>query len=94
MGLPGKRLSSSSKRRRAAHFALDKKVFVACSQCKKDIMPHRTCPFCGTYKARSIVDIKLPKRMRTAIAGAVAQAMAQKAEKSEKADKKEQKAEE
>ncbi|MBI4253025.1 50S ribosomal protein L32 [Candidatus Uhrbacteria bacterium] len=55
MGLPGKRLSSSSKRRRASHFAMKKRVLVACPQCKKAMAPHRVCVSCGTYKMREIV---------------------------------------
>ncbi len=64
MGLPGKRLSRSSKRRRAAHFSLKKKVFVACGQCKKEIMPHTACPFCGTYKAREVLALRVPKALK------------------------------
>jgi len=68
MGLPGKRLSRSSKRRRASHFSLKKAVLVACKQCKKQIMAHRACPFCGTYKLREVVTMKLPKAARAVVA--------------------------
>jgi len=61
MGLPGKRLSSSSKRRRAAHFALKKQVLVACPKCKKEIVPHQACRTCGTYKTREVIAMKMPK---------------------------------
>lgn len=61
MGLPGKRLSSSSKRRRASHFALKKKVLVACKKCQKEIVPHTVCLTCGTYKSREVVAMKMPK---------------------------------
>ncbi len=66
MGLPGKRLSRSSKRRRASHFALVKKTLTPCKDCKKAIMPHLACPFCGKYKGRQIIKIKLPKAARVA----------------------------
>ncbi len=52
MGLPGKKLSKSSKRRRAAHFALDPVQLVSCKKCAKSILPHRACSYCGTYKSR------------------------------------------
>ncbi len=58
MGLPGKRLSRSSKRRRAAHFALKPKTLKECPQCKKPILPHRVCPYCGSYKGRDIIPMK------------------------------------
>ncbi len=61
MGLPGKRLSRSSKRRRASHFALKKAILVACLKCKKMILPHRACSYCGVYKGREVVKMKLPK---------------------------------
>ncbi len=52
MGLPGKKLSKASKRRRAAHFALDPIQLVSCKKCAKAILPHRACMYCGTYKSR------------------------------------------
>lgn len=55
MGLPGKKLSKSSKRRRAAHFALDQIQLVACKKCSKAILPHRACTYCGTYKNRQVM---------------------------------------
>ncbi|MDP2656547.1 MAG: 50S ribosomal protein L32 [bacterium] len=55
MGLPGKKLSKSSKRRRAAHFALDQMQLVACKKCSKPILPHRACVYCGTYKSRQVI---------------------------------------
>ncbi|MEK7122645.1 MAG: 50S ribosomal protein L32, partial [Patescibacteria group bacterium] len=57
-GLPGKRLSSSSKRRRASHFAMKPAVLVACPQCKKQMSAHRACTFCGTYKGRTVTKVK------------------------------------
>ncbi|MDO8571463.1 MAG: 50S ribosomal protein L32 [bacterium] len=61
MGLPGKRLSRSSKRRRASHFALKKLTLAECLKCKKMILPHRACSYCGTYKGREVIKLKLPK---------------------------------
>ncbi|MBI4250023.1 50S ribosomal protein L32 [Candidatus Uhrbacteria bacterium] len=61
MGLPGKRLSRSSKRRRASHFALSKRVFVKCSHCAKPIMSHRVCAYCGHYKEKEIVPLRVRK---------------------------------
>ncbi|MDD5043857.1 MAG: 50S ribosomal protein L32 [Patescibacteria group bacterium] len=62
MGLPGHRRTSSDKRRRASHFALKKRNLVACQQCKKEIIPHRVCPYCGTYAGRQVVKVAAKKK--------------------------------
>jgi len=67
MGLPGKKLPSSSKRRRASHFALKKAVLVKCKQCKKEIVPHRVCASCGTYKSREVIALKMQKLKATPV---------------------------
>lgn len=64
MGLPGKRLSRSSKRRRAAHFAIHPQTLIECAKCKKKILPHRVCAYCGSYKGRDVVQ-KKSKTART-----------------------------
>lgn len=53
MGLPGKRLSRSSKRRRASQFRLKPVSTTTCPSCKASIQPHRACPSCGMYRGRS-----------------------------------------
>lgn len=58
MGLPGKRLSRSSKRRRAAHFALKPKTLISCKKCASPLLPHRACQTCGTYKGRAVIKLK------------------------------------
>jgi large subunit ribosomal protein L32 len=62
MGLPGHRRTSSHKRRRAAHFALKASKLVKCSNCKKPILPHRACVYCGYYLGRVVIKIKAPKK--------------------------------
>jgi large subunit ribosomal protein L32 len=62
MALPGHRLTSSSKRRRASHFALKKNQLVSCPKCNEPILPHHACPVCGTYKGREIVKLKIKKQ--------------------------------
>ncbi len=60
MGLPGHRRTSSHKRRRAAHFALKKLSLTVCGKCKKPVLQHTMCKFCGTYMGRTIVKVKGP----------------------------------
>ena len=57
MGLPGHRRTSSHKRRRSAHFGLDKVEVTACTQCKKPVKPHHACAFCGNYRGRKVAKI-------------------------------------
>lgn len=59
MGLPGHRRTSSHKRRRAAHFALKLEQLTTCPKCKKPVRPHYACAFCGTYRGRQAVRIKI-----------------------------------
>jgi len=58
MGLPSKKRTKSSKRRRAAHFALKTINLNQCPKCQKPIRPHRACRFCGFYKGREVIKIK------------------------------------
>lgn len=62
MGLPGHRRNSSSKRRRAAHFALKPKKLNKCPKCGKPVLAHRACAFCGTYKSRPVLKVKVAKK--------------------------------
>lgn len=53
MGLPGHRRTSSDKRRRAAHFALNKAQTTTCAACGKPCRPHHACLSCGQYRGRA-----------------------------------------
>lgn len=54
---PGHRRTSSHKRRRAAHFALEKVTFAVCAKCKSAVLPHHACGVCGTYNGRQAKDM-------------------------------------
>ncbi|MDO8626493.1 MAG: 50S ribosomal protein L32 [Candidatus Magasanikbacteria bacterium] len=64
MGLPGHRRTSSHKHRRAAHFALAIKTAASCPKCQKPIRPHHACAFCGTYRGRMVVKVKVAKKAK------------------------------
>lgn len=68
MGLPAKRRTKQSKRERAAHFGLKKRQLSTCPKCKKPIVPHRVCPFCGYYKGQDIlfIDTKAERKKKKA----------------------------
>jgi large subunit ribosomal protein L32 len=57
MGLPGHRRTSSHKRRRAAHFALESQTLGTCPKCSSPILPHRACQNCGAYHGRPVLDM-------------------------------------
>ncbi|PJC68675.1 50S ribosomal protein L32, partial [candidate division WWE3 bacterium CG_4_8_14_3_um_filter_42_11] len=35
-----------------------------CPQCKKLILPHTVCPYCGSYKSHSVVDLAIKSKTR------------------------------
>ncbi len=59
MGLPGHRRTSSHKRRRSAHFALSPAQLTTCPKCQKPVRPHYACAFCGTYRGREVMRVKV-----------------------------------
>jgi large subunit ribosomal protein L32 len=66
MGLPAKRRTKQSKRDRASHFALEHRQLTTCPKCKKPILPHHICKFCGYYKGQDILtlDIKAERKKK------------------------------
>ena len=68
MGIPTKKRTKQSKRERAAHFALNKKQFITCSKCKKPVLPHHVCTFCGYYKGQDVLllDAKTERKKKKA----------------------------
>lgn len=58
MGLPAKKSTRSAKKSRASHFVLKKVTLVKCPKCKKVILPHHVCQFCGTYSGREVLKIQ------------------------------------
>ncbi|MDD5341873.1 MAG: 50S ribosomal protein L32 [Patescibacteria group bacterium] len=61
MGLPGKKCPRSGKRHRLAWFKQKAGVLSICPKCKKPVRPHHACGFCGYYRGRSILAIKIKK---------------------------------
>lgn len=61
MSVPAKRRSRSKARRGRAHFALKKIKLSSCPKCDKAILPHTACAFCGSYKNREAIKLKVKK---------------------------------
>ena len=61
MTIPKKKHTSSKVGRRRSHHALKQTKLFSCPKCGKAILPHRACPFCGNYRGKEIVKIKVKK---------------------------------
>jgi len=59
--LPKRRRSISKAGRHNSHIAKIAPSLVECPQCHTKIMPHHTCPTCGTYQGREVIKIKTKK---------------------------------
>lgn len=62
MALPSKKRPKSEKKKRRAAHRLQKINYSYCPHCGKPVKPHHLCQFCGTYKGREIVKVKIPKK--------------------------------
>jgi len=58
MPVPKRRHSNSRTNKRRANWKLAAPNLVSCPHCKQPRLPHRTCPHCGYYGGREIVQIK------------------------------------
>jgi len=54
-----KRRKKSHRNKRRSHDALTKAALYKCPQCGKALLPHRACAFCGYYRGRAAVKIKV-----------------------------------
>ncbi|MDD4333277.1 MAG: 50S ribosomal protein L32 [Patescibacteria group bacterium] len=62
MSVPPKRRTSSSVRRRRSHDALKKSSLGKCPKCGQAVRQHCACSFCGTYKGREVIKIRIKKK--------------------------------
>lgn len=58
MGLPSKKSTKTGKKRRLALLKYKKTHLSTCPKCKKPVLPHQACFFCGTYRGREVITIK------------------------------------
>ncbi len=61
MAVPKKKTTRARRGKRRAHIKLAKLALVSCPHCKKPILPHRVCSYCGWYKGKEIIEIKIKK---------------------------------
>lgn len=58
-------MAKGKQLRRRSHLALKPQALLACAQCKKKIMAHTVCKYCGYYKGREVLNV-LAKQMKKA----------------------------
>ncbi|MEW6614990.1 MAG: 50S ribosomal protein L32 [Thermodesulfobacteriota bacterium] len=58
MALPKRRHSKSRRDKRRTHQKLSLPQVVLCPQCNEPKLPHRVCLSCGTYKGKTVLEVK------------------------------------
>ena len=61
---PTQKHTKSRKRKRRAAISLKAVELTVCPKCKRPLKPHTACEFCGTYKGKEILKIRLKKKER------------------------------
>lgn len=63
-GVPTQKQTKGKKGRRRSHHGLNPIVFSVCLKCKRAVLPHHICKYCGAYARREVIDIfgKLDKK--------------------------------
>lgn len=58
------RHNKSQRNQRRSHHALKSQNFLDCPKCKKPVLAHTACSFCGFYKDQEIINVlaKLDKK--------------------------------
>ncbi|MDP3804767.1 MAG: 50S ribosomal protein L32 [Candidatus Omnitrophota bacterium] len=65
MPLPKRKHSRARRdKRRSANSKMYAVNLSICTQCKKPKLPHRVCPFCGYYKGKPVVVIKVKEKTK------------------------------
>ncbi|MFA4880317.1 MAG: 50S ribosomal protein L32 [Candidatus Doudnabacteria bacterium] len=58
MALPKKKMSRARRHKRRGQQKINPTLLILCGKCRKMILPHMVCPYCGTYKGRLIIDLE------------------------------------
>lgn len=57
MSVAKRRQTSSRTKRRRSHHALKKVSTSSCPKCKSEVLSHRACAVCGTYKGKEVLKV-------------------------------------
>ena len=55
--VPRHHMAKGKQLRRRSHLALKPLKLSECGQCKKQILPHLVCKYCGYYKGQEVVNV-------------------------------------
>jgi large subunit ribosomal protein L32 len=50
-------MAKGKQLRRRSHLALKPLKLSECPQCKKKILPHLVCKYCGYYKGQEVINV-------------------------------------
>jgi len=64
MAHPKRQHSAQRRHKRQTHQKLNAPSLHPCPQCKRPIIAHRVCPFCGYYKGKPIVEIEVKEKKK------------------------------
>ena len=64
MAHPKRKHSRSRGRKRRTNQKLSSPLLVECTQCKRQRPAHMVCPFCGYYKDKEVIEIKLKEKKK------------------------------
>ena len=56
MPVPKRKTSKSKRDMRRTHQKLTAPNLASCPQCGEAVQPHHSCPSCGTYKGRTVIE--------------------------------------
>jgi large subunit ribosomal protein L32 len=62
MALPKRRHSKARRDKKKTHKKLSVGSLSKCQHCQKMKKPHAVCPYCGYYKGKQVVEVKVKKK--------------------------------
>lgn len=67
MALPKRRHSNTRTRKRRTHWKISAPNVVECGNpnCRKPVLPHHVCPFCGYYNGRQVMIVEKNKKSKS-----------------------------
>lgn len=62
MAHPKRRHSNTRTRLRRTHDTLHPASMSRCTNCGRELLPHRICPHCGFYRGQQVLTIKVKSK--------------------------------
>ena len=71
---PKRQHSKQRSRKRRTHWKIRMASLNLCRHCGSMVVSHRVCPFCGFYKGKAVVEIKVKAKKQKEVAAQSASA--------------------